>query len=669
LPWGFCGRFAPACFTLLSTVERCASTRARLSGLPAGQPLALRVTALGAAGAGPPTVAAFLARPRAVAPSPPRACRLEALDAGSLLVSWAPPAEEGGARVTLYHVQWSAAPDFAPSAAGDVEMVPAGAPSGEAAAPLLSLLAFTVSLAAAVLLADVGYGVPPNVILESAVKALVPWDIFGMIIKSTAFGFTIATVSCGWGSTTTGGAKALAGTTPPRDAFTVSRLRAAGAIILAKTNLDEFARGSTGTSSLGGQVLNPYNLEKIPGGSSGGSGVGVTTLMGWVGLGTETGSSIRNPSTKANLVGFSPSEGLVSRGGIIPISITYDRAGPMARNVTDAALVMSVMAGTDASDLFSYGGLGHTPTDNYRSSFRTDGLKSARTGVVRELFGNAEEDKPAVALVDAAIKKLKDSGAIVIDPLPVGANLWDIVRDTNYGNAENRAALEAYFASRGPQFPIKTIPDMLATGGVLGRLKTRYADEQSAPGLTGNAEYFAKLEGRRALRAFVHEVMARWKLDALVYPHETKPVRTIAEAVQEMWRRELGLEVRLTNQELKSTLSARRAGDFQMLRSVWTADYADPTSFLSIFTTANGNNYTGWADSAYDAALFAAARTSELVARNALFNQAERILLDAAPIIPIFHYTHVFLLQPSVRGWNSTVLDHHPYKHVWLESR
>jgi len=145
--------------------------------------------------------------------------------------------------------------------------------------------------------------------------------------------------------------------------------------------------------------------------------------------------------------------------------------------------------------------------------------------------------------------------------------------------------------------------------------------------------------------------------------------RTIAEAVQEMWRRELGLEVRLTNQELKSTLSARRAGDFQMLRSVWTADYADPTSFLSIFTTAGGNNYTGWADSAYDAALFAAARTSEQVARNTLFNQAERILLDAAPIIPIFHYTHVFLLQPSVRGWNSTVLDHHPYKHVWLESR
>ena len=116
---------------------------------------------------------------------------------------------------------------------------------------------------------------------------------------------------------TTGGAIALKGMTPERDAFTIRRLRDAGAIILAKTNLDEFARGSTGTSSLGGQVLNTYNLNKIPGGSSGGSGVGVASLFGWIGMGTETGSSIRNPSTKANLVGFSPSEGLVSRGCLL----------------------------------------------------------------------------------------------------------------------------------------------------------------------------------------------------------------------------------------------------------------------------------------------------------------------------------------------------------------
>jgi amidase len=329
---------------------------------------------------------------------------------------------------------------------------------------------------------------------------------------------------------TTGGAKALAGTVPFRDAFTIARLRAAGAIILAKTNLDEFARGATGTSSLGGQVLNPYNLEKIPGGSSGGSGAGVAALFGWVGLGTETGSSIRNPSTKANLVGFAPSEGLVSRGGIIPISITYDRAGPMTRSVTDAAITMSIMAGTDASDLFSYKGLGKTPSDNYLSSLKKDGLKGARIGVVRELFGTEEADKPAVELIEAAIKKLKDAGAVVIDPLPVGANLWDVVRETNYGNAENRVALEAYFASRGPDFPIKTIPD-LVKGGVIGRLQKRYGEEQSAPEPTGNAEYVAKLKGRYVLQEFVHELMDRWQVDVLVYPHETKPVRTIADAV------------------------------------------------------------------------------------------------------------------------------------------
>ena len=330
---------------------------------------------------------------------------------------------------------------------------------------------------------------------------------------------------------TTGGAKALAGLTPPRDAFTVARLRSAGAIILAKTNLDEFARGATGTSSLGGQVLNPYNLAKIPGGSSGGSAVGVTTLMGWIGLGTETGSSIRNPSTKANLVGFSPSQGLVSRGGIIPISITYDRAGPMTRNVTDAAVAMSVMAGTDAADLFSYDGLGHTPTDHYLSALKKDGLQGARIGVVRELFGADPEDAPAVAIADAAIAKLKEAGAIIIDPLPVNADLWTILRNTNYGRYENRAAMEFYFALREDGFPYHNLPELVASGGILGRLKERYQEEQDAGELSNNPAYVGLYKGREVARNFVHELLDRWQLDALVYPHETTPVRTIAESV------------------------------------------------------------------------------------------------------------------------------------------
>lgn len=329
---------------------------------------------------------------------------------------------------------------------------------------------------------------------------------------------------------TTGGSKALAGSTPMYDAYTVKKLRAAGAIILAKTNLDEFARGGTGTSSLGGQTLNPYNLKKIPGGSSAGSGAGVAALFGQVGLGTETGSSIRHPSSKNNLVGFSPSEGLVSRQGVIPISITYDRSGPMARNVTDAAIVMSVMAGTDAGDLFTLDSLGHAPSDNYLPALKKDGLKGARIGVLRELFGKDKEDQPAVKLIDVAIKTLKDQGAIVLDPLPSGIALWETLRDSNTGNGEYRQAINAYFAARGAATPVHTLSELIASGGYLGRLKKNYTESDAVGEMSYNADYIGKIKSRWLMRAHIEQLMAHWQLDALVYPFETKPARTIAEA-------------------------------------------------------------------------------------------------------------------------------------------
>jgi len=142
--------------------------------------------------------------------------------------------------------------------------------------------------------------------------------------------------------------------------------------------------------------------------------------------------------------------------------------------------------------------------------------------------------------------------------------------------------------------------------------------------------------------------------------------RLIAEAVQEMWRRELGLDVRLINEEEKVLLTARRTGDYQILRSDWIADYADASSFLNVWRSDSGNNYTGWANPDYDSLLFAAARTGEPAARNALLRKAEAILLSSLPIIPVYHYTHVFLIQPSVHGWYPNLLDHHPYKYVWL---
>ena len=134
-----------------------------------------------------------------------------------------------------------------------------------------------------------------------------------------------------------------------------------------------------------------------------------------------------------------------------------------------------------------------------------------------------------------------------------------------------------------------------------------------------------------------------------------------------MWRRDLGLDVRLLNQEFKVVLAERRAGRFQILLSDWVGDYLDPTTFLDLWRSDNGNNHTGWAHPEYDALLFAAARTADSATRIAQLERAEALMLAAAPVIPIYHNTHVFLVQTSVKGWHPTLLDHHPYKHVWLE--
>lgn len=144
-------------------------------------------------------------------------------------------------------------------------------------------------------------------------------------------------------------------------------------------------------------------------------------------------------------------------------------------------------------------------------------------------------------------------------------------------------------------------------------------------------------------------------------------LRVLAEAVQEMWHRELGLDVRLVNQEYKVVLTERSARHYQILLGDWVGDYLDASTFLDVWRSDSANNHTGWANPDYDALLFAAARNPDPVARAAQLQRAESLLLAAAPIIPVYYNTHVFLKQPSVQGWHPTLLDHHPYKDVWLE--
>src|SRR5436305_6863014 len=172
---------------------------------------------------------------------------------------------------------------------------------------------------------------------------------------------------------------------PPDDAFVVKQLRAAGAIVLAKLNMPEFASGPA-RSSLGGQTLNPHDLGRTPAGSSGGTGVAIAAAYAPLGMGTDTGGSIRGPSTANGIVGLKPTHGLLSRSGIIPLSLTFDTGGPMARSVYDVAVALGAMTGIDPADEATKKSEGKFSTD-YAKDLKVDALKGARIGIARDFLG------------------------------------------------------------------------------------------------------------------------------------------------------------------------------------------------------------------------------------------------------------------------------------------
>src|SRR5258708_1573353 len=186
---------------------------------------------------------------------------------------------------------------------------------------------------------------------------------------------------------TTGGNIGMKTSVPPADAFTVAKIRKAGALILAKANLQEFARGGMSISSLGGQVRNP--LSRPPGGSSGGTGAAIAANFAVLGTGSDTGQSVRSPASANNLVGVRPTRGLVSRAGVIPNSLTQDEVGPITRTVTDAALLLDVIAGDAPADPITAFGNGRIPT-SYTQLLGKDALKGARIGVMTNMFGTEE---------------------------------------------------------------------------------------------------------------------------------------------------------------------------------------------------------------------------------------------------------------------------------------
>ena len=325
---------------------------------------------------------------------------------------------------------------------------------------------------------------------------------------------------------TTGGSVTLARVRPARDAFTVRKLRDAGAIVVAKANLMELAWSGTTASSLGGQTRNPYDLTRTPGGSSGGTGAAIAASFGILGTGSDTGQSIRSPSSANSLVGVRPTRGLVSRAGIIPLSTTQDAAGPITRTVEDAARMLDIMAGYDPDDEVTAFSIGKIPT-TYTNGLTKDALTGARLGLLVDFLGREPIHAPVNAVVEAAVEKMTAMGATIVRVSIPG--LDGLTRDLSLINFEFGPAFNAYLAGLGTRAPVKNLDEFIARGEFHPALRSGLLAAQKMRDPLGSAEYKQILLRRNDLRQAVMTVMAANKLDALLYPHQKRLVVPIGE--------------------------------------------------------------------------------------------------------------------------------------------
>lgn len=327
--------------------------------------------------------------------------------------------------------------------------------------------------------------------------------------------------------TTTAGSYALEGSIPPQDSFVAKRLRDAGAVILGKTNLSEWANfrsthSSSGWSGRGGQAKNPFVLDRSPCGSSSGSGAAVAANFCAVAVGTETDGSVTCPSALCGIVGIKPTVGLVSRAGIVPIAHSQDTAGPMTRTVTDAAILLTALAGFDPRDSATARNKGKAPSD-YTRFLDAGALRGARIGVPREKFYGYSDATDKLA--DEAIALMKSQGAIIVDPADITtAGKFD---DTEFDVLlyEFKADLNAYLASLGPNARVKSLADVIAYNERDKAREMPYFGQeimlqaQKKGPLTEKKYLDALARNHRMSRTEgIDAVMTKHRLDALVAP-------------------------------------------------------------------------------------------------------------------------------------------------------
>jgi amidase len=333
---------------------------------------------------------------------------------------------------------------------------------------------------------------------------------------------------------TTGGSVMLEGSIPPDDAFVVQKLRAAGAIIIAKTNLSEFASGAA-HSSLGGQILNPHDLTRSPAGSSGGTGASLAAAFAMAGLGTDTGGSVRGPATANGIAGLKTTMGLVSRDGVIPLALSFDTVGPMARSVYDVAALLSVIAGVDAADAATKAGGGKGMAD-YTQALKANALKGARLGIARDFLG---QDPDVDWVMDASMEAMRQQGATIVD---VRLPKWLLDAKGEYYNAirypEFVVQIADYLATLGPKYP-KNINDLIDRARLVNAPRAGGASpnpgrwslmvREAGSGTLKDYQYTSVRDHALPLvRAVLDGILAADKLDAIIYPTASRRPSLIA---------------------------------------------------------------------------------------------------------------------------------------------
>jgi Asp-tRNA(Asn)/Glu-tRNA(Gln) amidotransferase A subunit family amidase len=332
------------------------------------------------------------------------------------------------------------------------------------------------------------------------------------------------------GLQTTAGSLAMKGFVPERDAHLVRRLREAGGIVLAKSNMAEWAFSPYKTeSSIAGITRNPYALDRVPAGSSGGTAAAVAANLGLIGLGTDTGNSIRGPSSHDALVGIRPTIGLTSRAGIVPLFAGNDVGGPMVRSVADAAAVLGAIAGYDPEDPITALSVGRAETD-YTRYLDRQGLRGARIAVFRRYVDTATTDPEIRALTDAAVADLKAAGATIVEPFDID-HYDDLVKNIWCGDFE--ADLNAYLATRGHRARYHSLGDIVASGLYLPYIADDLHSALSPP--TAPDDRRAPCPDvyhdppKIAFRTAVTHALEEAHVDAIVYPTWSNPPRRVGD--------------------------------------------------------------------------------------------------------------------------------------------